>query len=65
MTNNVTYLPQVDYILMLDAGRVIERGTFAQMMETSGNLASFVKGFINENEDDDDSKMDFNMNIHK
>ena len=57
VSNNITYLPQVDYILMLEEGQVIERGTFAQLMEKNGSFSSFVKGIVTEKNDENGEYM--------
>ncbi|KAJ1949706.1 hypothetical protein FBU59_001024 [Linderina macrospora] len=46
VTNAVQYLPMVDSVAMLRDGQIVERGTFAQVMESKGEIFEFVHRFI-------------------
>ncbi|XP_064481372.1 multidrug resistance-associated protein 1-like [Ornithodoros turicata] len=43
VTHSVTYLPQVDWIVVLDKGAISEQGTFSQLMEANGSFSTFLK----------------------
>ncbi|KAJ1940829.1 hypothetical protein EC988_006925, partial [Linderina pennispora] len=42
VTNAVQYLTMVDSVTMLRDGQIVERGTFAQVMESKGEIFDFV-----------------------
>ncbi|ORX70654.1 hypothetical protein DL89DRAFT_278020 [Linderina pennispora] len=46
VTNAVQYLTMVDSVTMLRDGQIVERGTFAQVMESKGEIFDFVHKFI-------------------
>ena len=45
ITNNVSFLPEVDSIIVLKDGRIQETGTYDQLMESKGNFSDFIKEF--------------------
>jgi len=53
----VKYLPQVDFIIILQNGTIFESGTYNELLKKDGNFASFVATYLNEHQNDDlDSK---------
>lgn len=51
-TNSVPVLQDADYIMLLRDGRVLETGTYEQLMARKGEVANLIK---TANNDDDDS----------
>ena len=43
VTNSVSFLPQIDCILMLVDGEVVEMGSFDQLKNKNGHFAEFIK----------------------
>lgn len=51
MTHGVSFLPQVDTILVLKDGKQSEVGSFQQLLDRKGAFADFLKTyFLEENE---------------
>ena len=45
ITNNLSFLPEVDSIVVLKDGRIQETGTYDQLMESRGNFSEFINEF--------------------
>ncbi|KAJ2115485.1 hypothetical protein IW146_002281 [Coemansia sp. RSA 922] len=45
VTNNLDYLPAVDFIITMEEGRIVEQGSFANLMSLNGITASMVESF--------------------
>lgn len=43
VTHSVSFLPFVDHIVMLKEGRIIEQGTFIQLVKTNGAFSELVR----------------------
>ncbi|XP_074647217.1 multidrug resistance-associated protein 1-like isoform X2 [Tubulanus polymorphus] len=67
VTHGVTYLPSVDYIVVLKGGRVDEMGTYDELISHDGAFAEFIKTYLIEAEEEvDEEEMDENMKtIHQ
>jgi ABC-type transport system involved in cytochrome bd biosynthesis fused ATPase/permease subunit len=50
VTHALHFLPQVDYIITMLDGRIVERGTYAELIENDGAFAKFVKEFGSNDE---------------
>ena len=50
VTNSLNFLPQVDEIMMIDNGFIIETGTYEQLKEQNGKFTEFMKAFLEANE---------------
>ena len=47
VTNSLSFLPQVDEIIMIDNGRIAEIGTYEQLLQNrDGLFANFIKLFL-------------------
>ncbi|KAK3859641.1 hypothetical protein Pcinc_034255 [Petrolisthes cinctipes] len=53
VTHGITYLPRVDYILVLKNGKVSESGTYAELVEKKGEFQEFLLQYLSEKEEDD------------
>ncbi|KAF9921984.1 hypothetical protein FBU30_007941 [Linnemannia zychae] len=53
VTHQLHVLPQVDYVICMKDGEIVERGTFQELMSNDGEFASLMKahGGIEENEE--------------
>jgi ABC-type multidrug transport system fused ATPase/permease subunit len=49
VTNSLNFLPQVDEIMMIDNGFIIETGTYEQLKEQNGKFTEFMKAFLEAN----------------
>lgn len=54
----MTYLPQVDEIIMLENGRIVEMGTYDELMQLNGLFYNFVGNYNDESSIDDDDNFD-------
>ena len=50
VTNSLNFLPQVDEIIMLDEGFIVETGTYDQLKDKNGTFTEFMKAFLEANE---------------
>ena len=50
----MTLLPHVDQIIVLDEGRVREKGTYRSLLEQNGAFADFLRNYLNEEAVDSD-----------
>ncbi|KAI8869537.1 hypothetical protein GQ42DRAFT_179210 [Ramicandelaber brevisporus] len=48
VTHQLSVLPRVDYIVCLDGGRIVEQGTFHDLMARRGNLFEMVSIYNNQ-----------------
>jgi hypothetical protein len=53
VTHGITYLPDVDIIVVLKDGEVTELGTYKQLLEKKGAFAEFLVQHLTEVGDDD------------
>lgn len=53
VTHGITYLPRVDYIVVLKNGKVSESGTYIELVEKKGEFQEFLLQYLSEKEDDD------------
>ena len=45
VTHALHFLPQVDYIYTVANGRIVERGTYSELMSNNGDFSRFVNEF--------------------
>lgn len=48
MTHGVTFLPQVDNILVMVEGRVSEMGSYQELLKQNGAFAEFLRNYALE-----------------
>nr|CAD7452937.1 unnamed protein product [Timema tahoe] len=48
VTHSITYLPKVDMILVLKDGKVLERGTYKELVQSRGAFADFLDQHLQE-----------------
>ncbi|XP_068990931.1 multidrug resistance-associated protein 1 isoform X8 [Neodiprion pinetum] len=58
VTHGITYLPEVDDIIVIKNGEVTERGTYKQLLEKKGAFAEFLVQHLQEVEADAVSEAD-------
>ena len=61
VTNQVSYLSNVDQIIYMKDGQILEQGTYKELMQSKGPLYNFVEQHLNDEDDeaaekDDDEK---------
>jgi ABC-type transport system involved in Fe-S cluster assembly fused permease/ATPase subunit len=44
------YLSQVDFVILLKNGEILETGTYAQLLEKKGNFAELIANSSREND---------------
>jgi len=54
-TNSITVLMEADMILLLREGRILERGSYKQLMAMKGEIANLIKTSQSEDQEEDDS----------
>ena len=50
VTNSLNFLPQVDEIIMIENGFIVETGTYENLIEQNGKFTQFMKAFLDANE---------------
>lgn len=55
MTHAITYLPQVDQVLVLQDGRLLDRGNYHNFVASAGELAQMV---LQHHKDEDEETKD-------
>ena len=50
VTNSLSFLPQVDEIVMIENGTISETGTFDELKDQDGAFAKFIKLYLENNE---------------
>ncbi|XP_066599372.1 multidrug resistance-associated protein 1 isoform X2 [Prorops nasuta] len=58
VTHGITYLPEVDNIIVLKDGEITENGTYKQLLEKRGAFAEFLVQHLQEVHADEDSDGD-------
>ncbi|XP_047482074.1 ATP-binding cassette sub-family C member 3-like [Penaeus chinensis] len=48
VTHAVTFLPRVDEVVVMEGGRVVEKGSYAELVAKQGDFANFVLQHIND-----------------
>lgn len=59
VTHAITYLPEVDLILVLKDGRISESGTYKQLLAQKGAFADFLEQYLQEVGDDEEIEGNF------
>lgn len=54
-TNSIPVLMEADMILLLREGKILERGSYDQLMAMKGEIANLIKTSQNEDQSEDDS----------
>ncbi|XP_076819725.1 multidrug resistance-associated protein 1-like isoform X2 [Clavelina lepadiformis] len=57
VTHGVSFLPQVDMIVVLVDGKISEVGHYDELMERNGDFAEFLKNYSNYEEDEIDDEL--------
>ena len=52
MTHGITFLPQVDQIVVLKDGRITEVGSYKELLAQKGAFAEFLLQHLDEGTDD-------------
>ncbi|XP_032768995.1 multidrug resistance-associated protein 1 isoform X2 [Rattus rattus] len=58
VTHGISYLPQVDVIIVMSGGRISEMGSYQELLDRDGAFAEFVRTYANTEQDlasEDDS----------
>jgi len=67
VTHSISFLPQVDQIIMLQDGCVAEVGSYKQLVQQAGAFSDFLKNYLMEilvgDDDDKDEHLDANSTI--
>ncbi len=53
VTNSLTYLPQVDQIVVLKDGTISETGGYQELISHNGPFAEFIATYLNDVEEDE------------
>lgn len=56
VTHGIQWLPEVDYILVMDDGKISESGTYNDLLEHNGPFAQFLNTYLNEDIDEDEDE---------
>ncbi|XP_053207952.1 ATP-binding cassette sub-family C member 3-like isoform X2 [Panonychus citri] len=58
VTHRLTFLPQVDEIIVLKDGGIQEKGTYSELISKKGEFADFVVQYLTESELDGEEEVD-------
>jgi ATP-binding cassette subfamily C (CFTR/MRP) protein 1 len=58
VTNSLSFLPQVDQIIMLENGTICEIGAYEELKDKDGPFAEFIKIFLSNNKENPDDTLD-------
>ena len=50
VTHGLSYLPYVDYIIVLKDGSIYESGTYQELLDHDGALADLIQNYVHEKE---------------
>lgn len=56
VTHAVTFLPRVDEVVVMEGGRVVEKGSYAELVAKQGDFANFVLQRIKDTTDKEADK---------
>jgi len=48
VTHGIQYLPDTDFVIVLDEGQITESGTYAQLIAANGPFSKFLAEHMNE-----------------
>ena len=54
VTHGVHWLPMVDEIIVMQDGKISERGSYEELVSHDGPFAQFLKTYLTEVQDDED-----------
>lgn len=55
-THNISYLSEMDHIVVMADGEIIEQGSYSNLMESKGKLAEFLNQHMHQGKKESDSK---------
>ena len=53
VTHNISYLPQVDHIIVLQNGIISEAGAYSELLKKEGEFSNFLLAYAKENDVDE------------
>lgn len=53
MTHGISFLPQVDQIIVLKNGSISEVGSYQELLTNSGAFAEFLRNYLTEEENEE------------
>ncbi len=56
VTHGISFLPQVDQIVVLVDGQISETGSYQQLLDQNGAFADFLRNYLTQ--EDDESEID-------
>lgn len=56
VTHAITYLPQVDHILVINNGEVSESGSYKELLAKKGAFAEFLVQHLQDEAEEEDSE---------
>ena len=67
VTHSLTYLPRVDHIIVLKNGKVVESGSYTDLLNNKGDFAELISQYHHANDqepDDEGSMLRSNVALH-
>ncbi|XP_075174074.1 LOW QUALITY PROTEIN: multidrug resistance-associated protein 1-like [Anomaloglossus baeobatrachus] len=61
VTHGVSFLPQVDMIIVMSNGRISEVGTYAELLDKNGDFADFLQTYALTGEQNEESHIENNV----
>ena len=65
VTHGMTFLPQVDHIVVIKDGTISEAGTYNELLERKGAFAEILVQFVSEEAEEDDEVQDLKTTLEK
>lgn len=56
MTNSIWFLPQVDEIIMLENGRIVEMGSYDELVNRGGIFSVYLAKHRQEDKEDEENE---------
>ena len=52
MTHGISFLPQVDQIVVLVDGKISEMGSYQELLDQNGAFSDFLRNYLTQEEED-------------
>lgn len=64
VTHSITFLPQVDHIVVIVDGKISEMGSYQELLKQNGAFAEFLRNYAPDEDIDEDELTSTALPIH-